>query len=162
MVDTPGFAHGANMSGRKLDPGPLLYQPEDVAETFLSLVRRPRDEVAVGWPARAGQFAYAIAPRSTGYLLGSAFRWLLSRARPAERSQGTVIEVEPDGTSVDGGWLARKKLPPAGQVSKLIVLFGIAAFVLASTSRRADRRLRRRVSRYSPMKRAARRSSIEV
>jgi len=31
MVDTPGFAHGANVSGRHLDPGPFLYQPEDVA-----------------------------------------------------------------------------------------------------------------------------------
>jgi len=62
-----------------------------------------------------------------------------------------VIEVEPDGTSVDGGWLARKKLPPAGQVSRSIVLFAIAAFVLASMSRRADRRPRRQVSRYSPI-----------
>jgi short-subunit dehydrogenase len=159
MVDTPGFAHGANMSGRKLDPGPLLYEPEDVAETFLSLVRHPRDEVAVGWPARAGQFAYAIAPRSTEYLLGSASRWLLSRARPAERSQGTMIEAAPDGTSVNGGWLARKKLPPAGQVSKLIALIGIATFVLAFTSRKADRQRRRRALRYLS---AAKRSSLEV
>jgi hypothetical protein len=73
-----------------------------------------------------------------------------------------MIEVAPDGTSVDGGWLARKKLPPAGQVSKLIALFGIAAFVLAFTSRTADRQPRRRALRYSPVKRAAKRSSIEV
>ena len=53
MVDTPGFAHVANVSGGKLDPGPLLYQPEDVAETFVKLAWHPRDEVAVGWPARA-------------------------------------------------------------------------------------------------------------
>lgn len=52
MVDTPGFVHGANVSGKRLDPGPLLYQSEDVAQTFLDLVRMPRDEVAVGWPAR--------------------------------------------------------------------------------------------------------------
>ena len=121
MVDTPGFAHGANMSGRKLDPGPLLYQAEDVAGTFLTLVRQPRDEVAVGWPARAGQFAYAVASRPTEHLLGSAFRWLLSRAAPAQRSAGTMIEPGSQGSSVDGGWLMRKRLPPAAQVSKLLV-----------------------------------------
>jgi short-subunit dehydrogenase len=53
MIDTPGFLHGANVSGRKLNPGPFLYQPEDVAATFVRLVRHPRDEIAVGWPARA-------------------------------------------------------------------------------------------------------------
>jgi hypothetical protein len=50
------------MSGKRIDPGPLLYAPEDVAETFVALVRHPRDEVAVGWPARAAQVA--LRPRS--------------------------------------------------------------------------------------------------
>jgi short-subunit dehydrogenase len=127
MVDTPGFVHGANMSGRRLDPGPLLYQPEDVAETFLTLVRTPRDEVAVGWPARAGQFSYAIAPRLTENLVAMAFRFLLSRARPAPNSLGTVIQAGPPGTTVDGGWLARKQIPPAGVISKGLAVLGIAA-----------------------------------
>jgi short-subunit dehydrogenase len=147
MVDTPGFVHGANMSGRKLDPGPLLYQAEDVAGTFLTLVRQPRDEVAVGWPARAGQFAYAVASRPTEHLLGSAFRWLLSRAAPAQRSAGTMIEPGSQGSSVDGGWLMRKRLPPAAQVSKLLVFLGIGALVLASASGSAGKRQRRRAIR---------------
>lgn len=41
IVDTPGFVHGANTSGRRLDPGLLLYQSEDVAQTFVHLVRAP-------------------------------------------------------------------------------------------------------------------------
>lgn len=143
MVDTPGFVHAANMSGRTLDPGPLLYQPDDVAETFLSLVGAPRDEIAVGWPARAGQVAYAIAPRFTENVLGAAFRFLLSRARPARSSEGTVIEAAAQGTSVDGGWLARKQLPPAGIVSKALAVFGIAA-CLAFAASRATRSTRPR------------------
>jgi hypothetical protein len=138
-VDTPGLVHGANMSGRRLDPGPLLYQPEDVAETFVNLVRHPRDEVAVGWPARAGQFAYALAPRPTEHLLGAAFRWLLSRAAHAERTAGTMIQAGPQGSSADGGWLARKRLPPAGQISKLLVFAGAATLALALASRMAQR-----------------------
>jgi hypothetical protein len=150
MVDTPGFVHGANMSGRRLDPGPLLYQPEDVAETFLNLVREPRDEVAVGWPARAGQFAYALAPRPTEHLLGTAFRWLLARADPEERSAGTMIEAGPQGSSVEGGWLARKKLPPAAQISKLLVFAGLATFALVLASRTADRRSKRKAGLAVP------------
>lgn len=141
MVDTPGFVQGANMSGRSLNPGPLLYQSEDVAETFVDLVRSPRDEVAVGWPARAGQFAYAVAPRLTENVLGAAFRFLLSRARPARSSEGTMIEAGPQGTSVDGGWLARKQIPPAGVISKGLAVLGIAACLAfaVSQARRSSR-----------------------
>ncbi|WP_439400850.1 SDR family oxidoreductase [Bradyrhizobium sp. DASA03068] len=135
IVDTPGFVHGANRSGRRLDPGPLLYQSEDVAETFLRLAHAPRDEVAVGWPARAGQLAYAMAPEITENILGAAFRWLLSRARPSARNEGTLFEAGPQGTSVDGGWLARKQVPPAAVLSKGLVLLGIAAGLAFAASR---------------------------
>jgi short-subunit dehydrogenase len=151
MVDTPGFMHGANVSGKRLDPGPLLYQSEDVAQTFLSLVRAPRDEVSVGWPARAGQMAYAVAPKLTEDVLGRAFRFLLSRARRAPISEGSVIEASPTGMSVDGGWLARKQLPPAGVISKGLVVLGAAtlvAFVASAIGapRRPRIRARRRRS----------------
>jgi short-subunit dehydrogenase len=148
MVDTPGFVHGANMSGRTLDPGPLLYQSDDVAETFVRLVRRPRDEVAVGWPARAGQVAYAIAPQVTENVVGAAFQFLLARARPAKSSEGSMIEAGPQGRSVDGGWLARKQLPPAGVISKGLAVLGIAACVaVAAWQAFGDPRRRPRVRR---------------
>jgi short-subunit dehydrogenase len=138
MVDTPGFAHGANMSGHTLDPGPLLYQAEDVAETFLRLVGQPRDEVSVGWPARAGQFAYAVAPGTTEHLMGSAFRFLLSRARSAPKNPGTLIETASSGTATHGGWLARKKIPPSGEISKAVAIVAIASLAIALLSRATD------------------------
>jgi short-subunit dehydrogenase len=149
MVDTPGFVHGANVSGRMLDPGPLLYQSDDVAETFVRLVRAPRDEVAVGWPARAGQIAYAMAPKVTENVVGAAFQFLLSRARPAKSSEGTMIDAGPEGRSLDGGWLARKRLPPAGVISKGLAVLGIAACVAVAASQafggpRRPARVRRR------------------
>ncbi|MDF0580480.1 SDR family oxidoreductase [Bradyrhizobium yuanmingense] len=147
MVDTPGFVHGANVSGRRLDPGPLLYQSEDVAQTLLSLVRAPRDEMAVGWPARAGQLAYAIAPEITENIIGAAFRWLLSRARPAARNEGTLLEAGPQGTSVDGGWLVRKQVPPAAVLSKGLVVLGIAAGLAFAASRAGRSRPRARTRR---------------
>ncbi len=57
MVDTPGLGHVANMSGKRIDPGPFLYKPEDVAEIIVRVSRHTRCEVAVGWPALAGQVA---------------------------------------------------------------------------------------------------------
>ncbi|MCA1372888.1 MULTISPECIES: SDR family oxidoreductase [unclassified Bradyrhizobium] len=147
MVDTPGFVHGANVSGRRLDPGPLLYQSEDVAQTLLRLVRAPRDEMAVGWPARAGQLAYAVAPEITENVIGAAFRWLLSRARPAARNEGTLLEAGPQGTSVDGGWLVRKQVPPAAVLSKGLVVLGIAAGLAFAASRAGRSRPRARTRR---------------
>jgi len=149
MIDTPGFVHGANVSGRRLDPGPLLYQPEDVAETFVQLVRCPRDEVAVGWPARAGQISYAAAPRLTEKMTGAAFRFLLSRARRAERTEGTMIEAAPIGSAASGGWLMRKSIPPAGQISMIATFASLAVltFGTAALLRGAVRRTGRRAAR---------------
>ncbi len=126
MVDTPGFVHGANMSGRNLDPGPLLYQPEDVAAALVDLARSPRDEVAVGWPARAGQIAYAAAPALTERVIGGAIRYLLSRARPAETHAGALLATLPAGVQASGGWLRRKHLPPAGEITRLAGYAGLA------------------------------------
>jgi NAD(P)-dependent dehydrogenase (short-subunit alcohol dehydrogenase family) len=131
MVDTPGFVHGANMSGRTLDPGPLLYRPDEVAATIVQLSRHPRGEVAVGWPARAAQVAYNLSPRSTELLIGAAMRRLVSRASPARRSEGAVLRPIPDGRRVAGGWLDRKKLPSAGRISTGMALAGLAGLALA-------------------------------
>ncbi len=132
MVDTPGFVHGANMSGRRLDPGPFLYQPEDVAETFVHLVHHPRNEVAVGWPARAAQTSYALAPWATENFMGAAFRFLLARAHGAENTEGTMIEAAPVGTAASGGWLARKAIPPATEINRIALFVGLGVFTIST------------------------------
>jgi short-subunit dehydrogenase len=144
MVDTPGFVHGANMSGRQLNPGPFLYQPEDVAETFVQLVSHPRDEVAVGWPARAGQLAYSLARAPTEYLTGAVFRLLLSRANSSGPSEGALLHPIEAGTSASGGWLMRKHLPPAGQITRLGAIVGISALVIAGMAMMRSRHVGRR------------------
>ena len=142
MVDTPGFVHGANRSGRKLNPGPMLYQPEDVAEAFMKLAAHPRDEIAVGWPARVGQISYAMAPRPTEYLLGAVFRFLISRAGPEERTEGALLQPLARGTTASGGWLARKRLPPAGQITRRCVIVGMAGLAAVGLSTWRSRRRR--------------------
>ena len=140
MVDTPGLDHVANVSGKHIDPGPFLYTAEDVARAIVGLARRPRGEVAVGWPARAGQVAYSVAPRITELAMGAVFRWLVRRAGPAQRSEGALLTPLAAGREASGGALARKGLPPAGTISAaaLVVGAGIATGLLisAGTARR--------------------------
>jgi short-subunit dehydrogenase len=131
IIDTPGFDHGANVSGRQIDLGPLIYAPEDVAEAFVSLVGRPRDEVAVGWPARAAQIAYALAPGPTEHLMGAAMRRALRRAPPAPRTQGALLQPVPKGRGVSGGWRDRKGLPfSARRTSNAIGIMALAGLTL--------------------------------
>jgi len=75
------------------------------------------------------QFAYALAPRPTAHLIGAVFRWLLSRARRAEKTPGTLLEAAAQGPSAAGGWLVRKKLPPVGELTKL-ALWALGAVVV--------------------------------
>ncbi|KAA2237801.1 SDR family oxidoreductase [Salinarimonas soli] len=143
MIDTPGLDHGANVSGRGIDPGPLIYAPEDVAEAFVSLVRWPRDEIAVGWPARAAQVAYALAPGPTEHLMGAFVRRALDRAERAPRTEGALLAPVETGRAVSGGWRDRKGLPfSARQTSTAIglaTLAGLAALIGARSFARARR-----------------------
>jgi len=131
IIDTPGLDHGANVSGKQINPGPLIYAPEDVAETFVSLVRWPRDEVAVGWPARAAQVAYALAPGPTEHLMGAFMRRSLERASPAPRTQGALLQPVATGRGVSGGWRDRKGLPfSARQPSSAVGIIALAGLAL--------------------------------
>jgi short-subunit dehydrogenase len=139
IVDTPGLEHGANVTGKRLNPGHLFYAPEAVAETFIRLVRRPRDEVAVGWPARLAQVGYALAPYPTEHLMGLGFRRALDRADPGPRTHGALRAPLPQGTGADGGWRARKGVPSAGALSAGLAAAGACAALLVGVA--AARRL---------------------
>ncbi len=127
MIDTPGLAHGANVSGRRINPGSFVYAPEDVAETFVHLVRHPRDEVAVGWPARAAQVAYALFPGPAEHLMGFAVRRSLERADPEPKREGSLLQPLPQGGGVSGGICDAKGLPfSASSLSRGIGLAALA------------------------------------
>lgn len=142
MIDTPGFVHGANISGRQIDPGPMLYAPEDVAETFVALVHAPRDEVAVGWPARAAQVAYALAPAATEHSMVAFMRFALNRAKPAPRDEGTVMAPAPVGAMASGGWRDAKGLPSASTISRIagVAILAGAALLIGTRAAASIRR----------------------
>ncbi|UHC17275.1 SDR family oxidoreductase [Methylobacterium currus] len=135
MIDTPGLDHGANVSGKRIDAGPLVYAPEDVAETFVHVARHPHDEVAVGWPARAAQAAYALAPGPTEHLMGIAIHRALDRASPAPVTHGALRAPLDDRRSTSGGWRDRHGVPSARRLSTgLGLALGVGALLLAATA----------------------------
>jgi short-subunit dehydrogenase len=140
IVDTPGLEHGANVSGKTLNPGHLYYAPEDVAETYVRLARHPRHEVTVGWPARLAQAGYALAPSLTERMMGAGFRFALDRADPGPRTEGALRQPVPEGTDADGGWRARKGVPSAGTMSGAVAVAGVGAAVLLGLALAGRRR----------------------
>ncbi|MFT8246901.1 SDR family oxidoreductase [Roseomonas sp. BN140053] len=141
-VDTPGFGHGANMSGRALELGGPIYPPEAVADTMVALALHPRDEVAVGWPARAAQVAYALLPGPVEHGMGAMLRRYLRRAPPAPRTQGALLHPMAEGTGTGGGLLPPAKRAGQGGMAGL-VLAGAALLLGAAALRRAGRGHRR-------------------
>ncbi len=123
MGDTPGIEHGANTSDRTIDPGPFLYRAEDVADTMLGLAERPRAEVAVGWPARAGQLALRDrAPRDrTGDR--RCVPGLAVARRPGPAQRGRVASAPSRGAGRERR-LARPKGPAIGRAHQRGVCCG--------------------------------------
>ena len=137
LVDTPGFLHGANMAGRALRPSGPMLAPETVAEVFVGLALRPRDEVAVGWTSSAARLAYALAPGLTERGSAALMRRFLRRAPPAPRTEGAVMAPMPEGTATSGGLRRRGGTRPGmGLAGIALAGLGLAIGIDALLGRR--------------------------
>ena len=119
LVDTPGFLHGANLSGRALEPVGSFIAPEEVARVMVRLALHPRDEVAVGWTATAAKVAYALAPGATARATGAAMRRFLRNSPPAPRTEGALVAPVPEGTTASGGFRERQAQGRGGVIEAL-------------------------------------------
>jgi len=130
FVDSPGLSHGANYTGRNLQPRIPLIDPHRVADVIVSLVARPRAVTWMGAGAGPGRFVHALAPQR----LGSAMRWVTERAlqsaRPVPKSDGNLFAPS-RGTSIEGGQ-RRAQRHRAGLVAAL----GVAGLVLGAWAAR--------------------------
>lgn len=140
MVDTPGFAHGANVSGRALSPGWPVLPPEAVADVMVSLATHPRDEVSVGWPTSVGKAAYALAPLATERAVGAVFRRYVKRGRPEPKTFGNLFEPVQPGTGTSGGWRKRSQSRVTRSTTRSVLAGGLilggAAMLVSVLARR--------------------------
>lgn len=103
FVDTPALEHhGANVSGRELNPSGPILAPEAVAEAIVGAVRSPRAEIDLGWATTGARIGGSLSQNFASWVGGMAVRRYLSRAKPAEPTLGSLFEAKPEGSSISG------------------------------------------------------------
>ncbi|RPD47881.1 SDR family oxidoreductase [Hymenobacter sediminis] len=107
-IDTPGFQHGANYTGRLIKPAPPVFPAQKVADTILRLTRHPQASTMVGWSGPVFRLLYQLAPQTTAWTTARLFRGYLAQAKPAPISENSLFRPQPapHGSDVSGGWLA--------------------------------------------------------
>ncbi len=131
-IDTPFFQHAGNYTGRAVKAMPPVYPAENVAETILNLVRKPRHEVFVGNAARMLSAQYLMAPAMTERMMATMVdKQHLYQDRPADPTPGNLFEPMPQYTSVSGGWLSEQDRAPAPRRRTALLGVAVGASLLA-------------------------------
>ena len=129
-VDTPTYLNSANYTGRTLRPVPPVVPPERVAERIVGLALRPRRTVHVG-ALHASAVPYALAPDSTGRLVGRLGRRFLFRSGPpADASDGGLFETVQGEAEVRGGW----GIPERARARRAVAFAAFAGLAGASVA----------------------------
>ncbi len=132
LVDTPGIAHGANFTGRRLKPLPPLLDPRTVAAKIVSLISHPRPTLPVGTLARAARYSQVLAPEVRGKAIRRFLDVALSRADQGVDTEGNLFRPSRNH-SVDGGY--RRK-------TRTAMMLGVAALSLTGLAWLGTRGLR--------------------
>lgn len=133
FVDSPGMAHGANYTGRRIRPVPPMLDPREVAAQIVQLTKEPKSSLVIGsatWPAR---IAHAVAPDLTGRIMRTLTDKALERAQPEPISDGNLFESS-KGHAIDGGF----RKGALGAFS-LPIAVGLASVALAIWLVRSDK-----------------------
>lgn len=110
FMDTPGMAHAANYTGRRLKPAPPLYDPRMAAEAIVSLARHPRPSVTVGAAATALRVGHFVSPALSGWLGARVVERYLKEAESVPRTDGN-LHLPSIGHAIDGGYRHRTHAP---------------------------------------------------
>jgi short-subunit dehydrogenase len=102
-MDTPFFDHASNYTGRESVPIPPVYDPQEVVDVIVRLVRRPEDEVIVGTAGKVTNLAHAIVPGLIdSYLARQTHAAQIEQAPPAPPTRGALASPLAEGTEVRG------------------------------------------------------------
>jgi short-subunit dehydrogenase len=101
-VDTPFFEHAANYTGRTARMA-LPDSPEKVVAAIVRASLHPKEEVAVGWKAKAAYASHRIAPDFSERLSAIVVKkQQLDLAAPGPESAGALHSPANVVTTVDG------------------------------------------------------------
>lgn len=127
VIDTPGFSHGANYTGKRLRPPKPVYDPRKVASAIVKAIANPtRTQVTVGSVATGARVANSLFPALTRRVTAALFEHYFGRAAPAAITSGSLFTSTDRESPIDGGWRAPRRLPKT--VIAMGVLAGVAVF----------------------------------
>jgi short-subunit dehydrogenase len=123
-IDTPLFQHGANFTGRAVQPIPPIYSPEKVAVGIVDLVRKPKREIVVGNAAKLGLIVHAIVPGLTERIFARQVEQKHFQGRSAPPTEGNLFKPMTEYHNVSGGWRVR---PEDARLSRRTLLGAVVA-----------------------------------
>ncbi|MCC2643431.1 MAG: short-chain dehydrogenase/reductase [Nitrospira sp.] len=102
-ADTPFFEHAANYTGYSPRAYPI-YDPADVVEAIVDLVRDPQDEVIVGGMNKVSLFFHRLFPGMMENMYErTTHKAQMEDASPAPPVAGSLHQPMSTGTGVEGG-----------------------------------------------------------
>jgi short-subunit dehydrogenase len=108
-VDTPWWTHAANYSGGTPRMA-AMDDPEKIVNAIIWVSLHPREELAVGWKAKASYASHHIFPDLTERMSANiAHNYQIETAPPAPPTSGTLYEPMEEGRTVEGGIRERMK-----------------------------------------------------
>jgi NAD(P)-dependent dehydrogenase (short-subunit alcohol dehydrogenase family) len=140
-VDTPLFEHGANHTGREVQPLSPTIDANRVADAIVRCAVHPRREVAVGATPKLSVAAAKLAPGLTDRVAGHLVERDHFKHEPAPARSGNLFEPFEGTGAVSGGWSrvgnetddgegVSSEAPPSR--NKAAVVIGTAAVMAAA------------------------------
>jgi short-subunit dehydrogenase len=126
FIDTPGFQHAANYSGKVIKPAPPVYKPHMVAETIAGLIHAPKEEVMAGGFGYVARYSNALFPTLTRWAAARFMEHYFKVADPAPVTVGNLFESSSIGTSVSGGWGSEEDAAKRSGVAMPLLWAGLA------------------------------------
>lgn len=103
-VDTPIYRLAGSYTGHSHRPPPPVDPPERVAAKILQSLERPRRELSVGLANHAMVAGFRLFPAVFDRLVGPLVGVFGTSRASREPSPGNVLDPDPGGESVHGGW----------------------------------------------------------
>jgi short-subunit dehydrogenase len=141
-IDTPLFQHGANFTGRAVQPIPPVYSAKKVSRALIDLVRHPRREIVVGNAAKLGLIMRAIAPGLTERIFAKRVEQKHFQDRLAPPTEGNLFKPMTEYHMVSGGWRIanrNRRLPTPVMLGGLMIGTCIGLLISSGKRRRRNR-----------------------
>ena len=102
-VDTPWWEHAANFSGHAPRMA-AMDDPDDVVDAIIGIALDPKEELAVGWKAKASYGSHKLTPDIAERMSAElAHKSQIRDAPPSPATDGTLFVAMASGRGVEGG-----------------------------------------------------------